>query len=265
MPRVSESVRHLIEPGEPEFQTTKPLEKLEIVLALNWYANNQEKEHSHKYLKQYCKQHNIPATSAQIENQVATLGFVARLIMRGAILDARSLGWFDLRLSQMLKYVPPIVVKKPVVPKPKPDKDAPKPPKETDPKKLLQKALSRKPESQIRSLKYLPEEKTLNVKSINPLKLVGASELWAYHVPSRTLTRYISSNDAGFAVKGCAILNYSEKDSRAKKLRKPETVIPAVVSAGKVVLRSLLDDLSTKDKKATGRVNSKTILLRVSI
>ena len=51
--------------------------------------------------------------------------------------------------------------------------------------------------------------------------------------------------------------------SITKKLRKPDEQVNQVLKAGKVDLRNIMKCLTTKDSKATGRINAETILLRV--
>ena len=47
-------------------------------------------------------------------------------------------------------------------------------------------------------------------------------------------------------------------------MRKPEDQLKEFKSAGKVALRTFLDDIKTTDTKLNGRCNLDTILLKVS-
>jgi hypothetical protein len=60
-------------------------------------------------------------------------------------------------------------------------------------------------------------------------------------------------------------VNYSKSKSRTKKLRKPEEVLPQIISGGKPCLKKIMDELTTKDAKVTGRLNSETLLLRAIV
>ncbi len=255
----------LVDKDEPEFQPMVPAEKIQIVLALNWYSQNKEKEHSHKYLKQYCKEQGINATDDQISVQVPTLGFVARMLMRGAVLDDRSMTWFGLRLSQMKAYTPEPTQPKLKVVKPTSEKTT----DVTLPKQTLQKTPRKKkyisPEMQVKHVKYLEIDKESGVKSIDPVHIIGASTLWTYHVPTRMLTQYVSKTDGGLMMNRCSIENYCEEKSKSKKLRKPELVLPKVVALSNGALKGLLNELTTKDSRVTGRINSQTIIMRATI
>ena len=251
----------LVDKDEPEFLAGVPAEKLQIVLALNWYSQNKEKEHSHKYLKHYCKDHGVHVTDDQVSIQVATFGFVARMIMRNAVLDEKSMTWFHNKMEQMKRYVP-----EPVQPKPKPKPKPTEPGEKTEPKpksKVEKKKKSLSPEAQVRHVKYLEQDN--GVKSIDPIKIVGASTLWTYHVPTRMLTQYVAKTDGGLVMNRCSIENYSEDLSQTKKLRKPELILPKVTSLSNGALKGLLKELTTKEAKVSGRINSQTIIMRATI
>lgn len=133
------------------------------------------------------------------------------------------------------------------------------------------KILNRKPRvkkpvaasKQVKSLKYLKESDEYKVVSVQPELVVGASQIWTFNAYTRVLTVYNALDRGGFKVKGSAILNYDEKTSISKKLRNPERDLKVVVDGGKVQLRKLMDSLSTKEAAAAGRLNAKTLILKV--
>jgi hypothetical protein len=117
------------------------------------------------------------------------------------------------------------------------------------------------PEKMVKRLKYMKSYKDLKLDSIDPTIIVGATSLWVYNTKYRILTNYVS--DSGLAVKGSTLLNINEQETKSKKLRKPEVTIPEVLTAGKVPLRKVFDNLTTGFLNANGRINKDTILLRV--
>jgi len=121
------------------------------------------------------------------------------------------------------------------------------------------------PEQQVRHLKICLYDEVLKINSVPPTRMVGAEGVWVYNRKNRMLSYYAADDASGLGVKGCAFLNYSKTKSRTKKLRKPEEVLPQVLSGGKVVLKNLFDSLSTKDAKVTGRMNKETLLVRVTV
>lgn len=133
------------------------------------------------------------------------------------------------------------------------------------------KILNRKPRvkkpiaaaKQVKSLKYLKESEEYKVVSVQPELIVGASQVWTFNAYTRVLTVYNALDRGGFKIKGCAILSFDEKTSISKKLRNPERDLKVVVEGGKVQLRKLMESLSTKEAVATGRLNAKTVILKV--
>jgi hypothetical protein len=113
------------------------------------------------------------------------------------------------------------------------------------------------------TFQYKKEDKDFKVASINPADIIGASQLWVFNTKTRKLGCYFSSDNSGFGVKGTTLTNFEESKSIQKTVRKPETVLPGVITAGKVALRKTLTDINAVEQSMTGRINADTILLRV--
>ena len=123
------------------------------------------------------------------------------------------------------------------------------------PRKTKQKSASRL----IKNLKYQQEHPDLKLVSINPEKIVGASELWVYNTKYNRLGVYYAENSVrGFTVKGCTIQQFDEKISIQKTARKPEDVLSALTKRS---LKKKMKEMKTKDQPVTGRINAQTILL----
>ena len=116
----------------------------------------------------------------------------------------------------------------------------------------------------ISKIKYQEADDLLGLKSIDPLKIVGAQELWAYNTKYASLTVYKSMGEAGLSMKGTTLLNFDETTSVSKKIgRKAKEHTNAVLMAGKVQLRKYIDTINATATKPNGRINENTILLRV--
>jgi len=100
-----------------------------------------------------------------------------------------------------------------------------------------------------------------DLKSIDPCKIVGATQLWVYNTRYRYLGIYVCDNPHGLTVKGSTVKNFNA-ESIQKKLRKPKDIIPDVLEGGKVALRKILQKIRCKEKALSGRINKDTILLR---
>lgn len=116
----------------------------------------------------------------------------------------------------------------------------------------------------IAKLKYKDRDDKLQIVSVNPLELIQSTEVWVYNVKTRKLGRYIADEYAKtMSVKGSAIVGYDETKSVQKTLRKPEETLKEFKKAGKVKLRTFLDEIKTTDIKLNGRINADTVILKV--
>lgn len=120
-------------------------------------------------------------------------------------------------------------------------------------------------EKVVSKLKYMREEKTLKLVSINPVDIVGAQELWAYNTKTRKLYKYIADSLTGpLGVKGTSITGYDEVKSVGKTLRKPEEKLKEFARATKVQLRKFLEEIKATETQANGRINADIVLLRIN-
>ena len=124
----------------------------------------------------------------------------------------------------------------------------------------------------VAKLKYLKVDDKYKLASVSPTEVVGASELWVFNTKTRKLGKYVAKNidpkgmgreGSGLSVKGTTIIGFDEKLSVQKTLRKPDEQLKEFKSAGKVKLRTLLEEIKTTDTKLNGRSNLETVLLKV--
>jgi hypothetical protein len=145
-----------------------------------------------------------------------------------------------------------------------------------DQSKAVRKPRKAKPKSADRvvaKVKYLKVDEKYKLTSVNPVDIVGASELWVFNVKTRKLGKYVAASidpkgmgrdGSGLSVKGASIAGFDENLSIQKTLRKPEEQLKEFKAAGKVALRKFLDDIKTTDTKLNGRINADTILLKIA-
>lgn len=119
------------------------------------------------------------------------------------------------------------------------------------------------PDQLVSKVSVLKEDATLKLKSEEPKKIIGASQVWIYNVKTRKLGVYHADDASGLSVKGSSVINFNEQKSVSKTLRKPENVLPDVVKGGKVFLRNAMDNIKAKSKSLTGRLNDDTILVKI--
>jgi hypothetical protein len=88
-------------------------------------------------------------------------------------------------------------------------------------------------------------------------------QIWTYNTKTKLLGVYNADNAKGITVKGSTLQNFNEQTSIGKRLRKPEIVLPNLLNAGKVQIKKILPELTTKESAMTGRMNTDTIIVRI--
>lgn len=126
---------------------------------------------------------------------------------------------------------------------------------ERKPRKKKQKTASQL----IKKVKYLPESKEFGLKSISPEKIIGSEMLVVFNEKYRTLTVFFSKDPRGLTVKGTTVMNYDEKKSLCKKLRKPKDVLSKL--SGVRAVQNALNTIKTKPSKMSGRINENCVLV----
>ena len=118
-------------------------------------------------------------------------------------------------------------------------------------------------DKKVAKLKYLDKFPKLGIVSQHPAGIIGAKEVWVYNTKTRKIGKYVALDESGLDVKGTSILNFIEKDSIEKTLRKPEQQLKEFKSAGKVALRKFLDNINAVDVKLKGRMNDNIVILKI--
>jgi hypothetical protein len=96
--------------------------------------------------------------------------------------------------------------------------------------------------------------------SIDPAKLVGATELWVFNTKYNVLAHYVAGN-GGLSLKGTTLQNFNES-SLQKKLRKPTDVLPNITGSTAKAAERAFTSLKTKENAPNGRINEFCVILR---
>lgn len=115
----------------------------------------------------------------------------------------------------------------------------------------------------IAKLNYKKDDNGYKLASVNPVDIVGCSQLWVFNTKTRKLGVYNADDSGGLSVKGSTIINFKQETSTQKTVRKPEAILPEVLKAGKITLRKVLPGINSVEQELNGRINTDTILLRV--
>lgn len=121
-------------------------------------------------------------------------------------------------------------------------------------------------EKLVSKLKFLKEFKDPSMKldlvSIHPVKLHGASEAWVYDTAKRKLHHYIADEySKSFTVKGNTLLGFDTSKSEIKTLRKPGEQIKEVMGS-KPAARKFFNDIKAVATQPNGRFNENMIILK---
>jgi hypothetical protein len=118
----------------------------------------------------------------------------------------------------------------------------------------------------VAKLKFLKEFKDpalkLDLVSLHPTKLHGASEAWVYDSAKRKLHHYIADEySKAFTVKGNTLLGFCTKQSEMKTLRKPNEQIKEIMGS-KPAARKYFKDIKAVSAIPNGRFNENMLILK---
>lgn len=117
-------------------------------------------------------------------------------------------------------------------------------------------------EKKLKYFQYQKEDNGFKLASVNPEKVLGASELWTFNTKYKILTVLRAADSKGLDVKGTTILNYDPEKSMSKRTgRKPEPILDRILKGNKAALKLTMSELD-KDVATAHRINENTILLR---
>jgi len=119
-------------------------------------------------------------------------------------------------------------------------------------------------DQQIKKLNYLVEDIDSKLVSINPVMIPTNKRLFVYNTKTRKLAMYVSDTEKGFEVRGSTIHNWNEEFSKITTLRKPDEILPQILSKTERQIENLWDTFTTKISVPNGRINKDCILVRVS-
>ena len=121
-------------------------------------------------------------------------------------------------------------------------------------------------EKVVSRLKYCKEYKDTTTKldlvSIHPTKLHGASEAWIYDHAKRKVTHFMADEySKTFTVKGNTLLGFDTNKSETKTLRKPSEQLKEIMGS-KPAARKFFNEIKAVSTTPNGRFNDNMIILR---
>ena len=130
---------------------------------------------------------------------------------------------------------------------------------------------ARSKEAIVKKLKFQVNDSQFGLASLPATDVVYANEVWVYNSKTRKIGVYKAKDidpkglgrpGSGIMVKGTTLIDFDEKASVQKTLRKPAEMLK-LFEAGKVKCKKSFEDLTTTPTKMNGRFNEHTIILSV--
>lgn len=119
-------------------------------------------------------------------------------------------------------------------------------------------------EKLLKHFQYQKESNEYKLQSCDPATVIGSQELWTFNTKSKVLSVFRARGPSGLNIRRTAIDGFDSDSSVSKKIgRKTEDTIKQVLNGGKIVLRKLMDNVSSGPTKLSERINKDTILLKV--
>ena len=112
-------------------------------------------------------------------------------------------------------------------------------------------------------MKYLKESSPYKIASIDPTRIIKAQTLIVFNCKYKKLGIYVAADTSGLSVKGTTITNYDTEKSMSKTLRKPEDILPSVLTTGKLAFNKMFIGIKAASSTPNGRINEDTILVRI--
>jgi len=114
----------------------------------------------------------------------------------------------------------------------------------------------------VSKLKYMKEDATLGLKSVNPADIIGCKSFWIYNTYTCRLGQYVANSSAGLSVKGTTIVDFST-NSVEKILRSPADALATFAKINNAKYRDYLDSILATATPLRSRMNKHCIILKV--
>ena len=120
-------------------------------------------------------------------------------------------------------------------------------------------------EKLLKNFTYLKAYNEYKLQSVDPATIIGAQELWTFDTKYNKLTVFRARGPAGLTAKRTVIDGYDVDTTLSKRIgRKTEETLKKVLTGGKIVLRKLMEEITSDPITLSDRINSNIVLLKVT-
>jgi archaellin len=117
-------------------------------------------------------------------------------------------------------------------------------------------------DKQVEKLKYQKENREYKLTSVNPMRIPGSMNVYAFNTKTRALMVFVSNNPDGVVVTGSTIKGFDQELSVVLKLRKPGDVLPVILKKTPKQIDKFIGTIKATKKTPSGRINHDVIILR---
>jgi hypothetical protein len=111
---------------------------------------------------------------------------------------------------------------------------------------------------------YQKKDDNFKIVSLEPIRLLGAKEVWLFNTKYKYISVYRAQNDSGLDVKGTTLQNYDESRSFFKRTgRRPQQYLDSITAATKIRIGKAFEEIPGEAQTVNGRINENTVILRI--
>ena len=126
------------------------------------------------------------------------------------------------------------------------------------------KSTSSNVDKMVSNVKYLAHDATLNVSSVPPAHVVGASVAVVYNTKYKKVGIYYAEKDKKLTIRGTTIYDFDKEKSKTKTVRSPAKDVEAFRNATNANrLDVLMQNFNSVEYALTGALNEHTMILKV--
>lgn len=122
---------------------------------------------------------------------------------------------------------------------------------------------SKRVEKATQNVKFQAEDHEFGLVSLDPSKVIGATQVITYDTKRQQLGVYIALPEKTLSFKGTTIQDFDSEKSYVKRLRKPSEVIAQIIGATEKRTLDVMENLTTKAQAISGRTRNEIMFLKV--
>lgn len=115
----------------------------------------------------------------------------------------------------------------------------------------------------VRKVKYLSRDDKLNIVSVNPAEIVGASAVLVFNVKYRKIEVYQANLGGVLSIKGTKIMDFDDNNSYRKTLRKPDQQLKTIRGMSRFTqVEREIKSIKATEQKCRGRLSLDTLIIK---